>query len=406
MHTRIYILGFMGCGKTTHGKRLAKNLNYRFIDLDQWIENRTELTVAEIFAQQGEEAFREMETEAIKALGKEEDVVISTGGGAPCHNNHITDPYFNLAAEEYLLKSSHEEYFLLWRNEPSIVVGKHQNALAEIDLTYARERGFKVARRISGGGTVFHDLGNLNFSFITNGEEGKQVNYRKYARPIVEVLAKLGIEASFSKRDDILVGGMKISGNASHVYKQRVLHHGTLLFSSDLTDLSKALKTTPELFTDKAVKSVRSKVTNISDHLENTIDVTVFRDMIIKHIVDENEGVIHEYSEAEIKEISRLQEERFSTWDWNFGYSPKYVFKKEMVVRRGKISVEMKVVSGKIDELFLQSDFLGRTDTTILEKMMTGIRHDPFFIEEHLKKEELSIEKLGLEVEVLKDLFL
>ena len=154
-----------------------------------------------------------------------------------CIADHRTDPYFNLAAEEYLLKSKNEDYFMLWRNEPSIVVGKHQNALAEIDLLYAREKGFKVARRISGGGTVFHDLGNLNFSFISNGEEGKLINYRKYATPIVEVLGMLGIEATFSKRDDILIEGMKISGNASHVYKQRVLHHGTLLFSSDLSDL-------------------------------------------------------------------------------------------------------------------------------------------------------------------------
>jgi len=294
----------------------------------------------------------------------------------------------------------------LWQNEPSIVVGKHQNALAEIDLAYARQKGIKVARRVSGGGTVFHDLGNLNFSFISNGEEGKLINYRKYASLIVEVLAKLGIEASYSKRDDILIDGMKISGNASHVYKQRVLHHGTLLFSSDLSDLSKALKTKPELFTDKAVKSVRSKVTNISDHLKNKIGVKVFRDAIIKHIVENHKGVPYIYSDADIQEISRLREERFSTWEWNFGYSPKYIFKKEVVMRGGKINTEMKVVNGKIDELFIQSDFLGRTDTTKLEKMMTGIRHDPLFIEEKLHEERDGINRLELQIEKLMTLFL
>ncbi len=323
-----------------------------------------------------------------------------------CIINHRTDPYFNLAAEEYLLKNSSEEYFMLWQNEPSIVVGKHQNALAEIDLIYAREKGFKVARRISGGGTVFHDLGNLNFSFISNGEEGKLINYRKYASPIVEVLGTLGIEATFSKRDDILIDGMKISGNASHVYKQRVLHHGTLLFSSDLSDLSKALKTSPDLFTDKAVKSVRSKVTNISDHLKISMEVTAFRDAIMNHIVDNHEGKMYEYSTLDVQEISHLRDERFSTWEWNFGYSPKYVFRKDMTEKRGKISVEMKVVNGKIAELFIQSDFLGRTDTTELEKMITGTRHDPLFIEEKLREEEDGLSKLGFEIEKLKGLFL
>lgn len=323
-----------------------------------------------------------------------------------CISDHRTDPYFNLAAEEFLLKNHREEYFLLWRNEPSIVVGKHQNALAEIDLNYAREKGFKVARRISGGGTVFHDLGNLNFSFISNGEEGKLINYRKYANPIVEVLKSLGVEATFSKRDDILIEGMKISGNACHVFKQRALHHGTLLFSSDLSELSKALKATPDLYTDKAVKSVRSKVTNIVDHLQNKIEVEAFRDAIMKHIIEKHKGVLYEFSEDDLREISRLREERFSTWDWNFGYSPKYVFKKEIVLREGKLRVEMKVVSGKIEELFVQSDFLGRTDTTVLEKMIAGIRHDPLYIEERLSEEEQVISKLGLEIEDLKILLL
>ncbi|MFC2129363.1 lipoate--protein ligase [Bacteroidota bacterium] len=324
-----------------------------------------------------------------------------------CIADHRTDPYFNLAAEEYLLKNSSEEYFMLWRNEPSIVLGKHQNALAEIDLTYAREKGFKVARRISGGGTVFHDLGNLNFSFISNGEEGKLINYRRFATPIVEVLGKLDVVASFSKRDDILIDGMKISGNASHVYKKRVLHHGTLLFSSDLTDLSKALKTAPGKFSDKAVKSVRSRVTNISDHLNIEMDVKKFRDVIMEYILDSWQGSIRNaYSEGDIQEIEQLAEERFSTWEWNFAYSPKYVFRKEERIKKGLLSVEMKVVSGIIEELYIQSDFLGRSDTTLLEKMLTGIRHDPLFIEEEIIINEQKLSDIGITQSELTSLFL
>lgn len=305
------------------------------------------------------------------------------------------------------MKNSVEEYFLLWRNEPSIVVGKHQNVLAEIDLVYARGKGFKVARRISGGGTVFHDLGNLNFSFITNGEEGKLINYRRYVTPIVEVLGKLGVEATFSKRDDILINEMKISGNASHVFKKRVLHHGTLLFSSDLSDLSKALKVAPERFSDKAVKSVRSKVTNIAEHLKQEIDVLTFRDLIMNHIIDSGSGnVMYSYSDADIEEITRLRDEKFSTWEWNFGYSPKYLFKKEISTERGLLSVEMKVVSGVIEEIFLQSDFMGRSDTTILEKIMVGVRHDPEFIKTIIQKEGQQLSSIGISGEELETLFL
>ncbi len=324
-----------------------------------------------------------------------------------CITDHSTDPYFNLAAEEYLMKNSAEEYFLLWRNEPSIVVGKHQNVLAEIDLMYARGKGFKVARRISGGGTVFHDLGNLNFSFITNGEEGKLVNYRKYATPIVEVLGSMGVEATFSKRDDLLINEMKISGNASHVFKKRVLHHGTLLFSSDLSDLSKALKVTPERFSDKAVKSVRSKVTNICDHLKQEMDILTFRDKIVEHIIDSESGnEMYSYSDADILEITRLRDEKFSTWKWNFGYSPKYQFKKEITLERGRLSVEMKVVGGVIEEIFLQSDFVGRSDTTILEKMLMGVRHDPEFIKLEIQNEKHQLSNIGISGEELESLFL
>ncbi len=319
-----------------------------------------------------------------------------------CITDHRTDPYFNLAAEEYLLKNSTGEYFMLWRNEPSIVVGKHQNALAEIDLNYARDKGFKVARRVSGGGTVFHDFGNLNFSFISNGEEGKLINYRKFATPIVEVLGILGIEATFSKRDDILIDGMKISGNASHVYKTRVLHHGTLLFSSDLSDLSKALKTEPERYTDKAVKSVRSRVTNISQHLKQDMDVLAFRDRIMEYILETWKGSKrYEYNEQDIQEIEQLKADRFSTWDWNFGYSPKYKFNKQVILDRGKLGIEVSVVRGKIEEVYVQADFMGRTQTTELERMLSGVRHDPVFLEERLGEGKERIGEIGLSVDVI-----
>ena len=164
-----------------------------------------------------------------------------------------TDPHFNLAAEEYLLKETDRDYAFFYINGPSIIIGKHQNAWAEINLPWTRKNNIPVVRRISGGGTVWHDEGNLNFSFVLTGEEGKLVNFREYAAPVLDFLVKLGIPAEFGKRNEIMVEGLKISGNAEHVFRKRVLHHGTLLFSSDLSQLKDALDTDPEEYQDKSI---------------------------------------------------------------------------------------------------------------------------------------------------------
>ena len=185
--------------------------------------------------------------------------------------NKNTNPYFNLAAEEYVLKEFQEECFMLWRNEPSIIVGKNQNTLAEINLDYVRQHKIPVVRRLSGGGAVFHDLGNLNFTFIVNEDVSSFSDFKRFTQPIIDVLRKLSVNAEFSGRNDITIDGKKISGNAQYYYKNRILHHGTLLFSSSITDLSAALKVRPVKFEDKGVKSVSKRVTNISEHLKEPL---------------------------------------------------------------------------------------------------------------------------------------
>ena len=182
-----------------------------------------------------------------------------------CVNNIYTDPYFNMAMEEYFLKNFTENIFILWRNEPAVIVGKHQNSLAEINVDYVTEKGIKVVRRLTGGGAVFHDLGNINFTFIENGSKP---DFQKFTRPILDVLIDLGVDARFEGRNDLTIGGRKFSGNAIAVWKNRTLEHGTLLFSAVMEDLSGALKVNPLKFEDKAVKSTRSRVTNISEHLK------------------------------------------------------------------------------------------------------------------------------------------
>lgn len=308
-----------------------------------------------------------------------------------CIIRHETDPYFNLAAEEYVLKHFERDTFMLWRNEPAIIVGKHQNTLAEINQDYVKENMIKVVRRLSGGGAVFHDLGNLNFTFIASGENHQLVDFRKFTQPILEVLQKIGIEAKFEGRNDLTIAGRKFSGNAEHVYKNRVLHHGTLLFSSQMTDLSSALNVDPDKFQDKAVKSVRSRVTNISEHLKTPLSVLEFRDLILNHVMESTPGAeLYSFTQDDISAIARLRDEKYITWDWNFGYSPKYNFRKTVKTNGGKLEVTLEVVNGAIEKARFFGDYFNKLDPVDIEQALTGTLHNETAISERLKDFEIS----------------
>lgn len=291
---------------------------------------------------------------------------------------HNTNPWFNLATEEYILKNFEEDSFMLWRNEPSIIVGKHQNTLAEINVDYVKQNNIKVVRRLSGGGAVFHDLGNLNFTFIRKGEKESLIDFRKYTEPILEVLQKLGIDARFEGRNDLTIDGKKFSGNAEHIWKSRVLHHGTLLFSAMMTDLTQALNVDPRKFQDKAVKSVRSRVTNISEHLTTPMDVLQFSELIEKHILEKYpEAKFYDLTDDDHDNINELVRMKYGTWEWNFGYSPQYNFKKVVRAERsGTIEFDLDVHNGQIRHIRFFGDYFNKADTEELEKMMTGIPHN------------------------------
>ena len=319
-----------------------------------------------------------------------------------CIQSEYTDPYFNLSSEEYLLKCFHEDVFLLYKNSPSIVVGKHQNTLAEINLAFVREKEIIVARRISGGGTVFHDPGNLNFAFITSGKEGDLVNYRKSTLPIIDAMATMGLDVKLGKRNELLLGDLKISGTASHVFKQRVLHHGTLLFSSKLSDLSNALKIQPERFSDRAVKSIRSKITNIQDHLIHHMNMNDFQNRIYNYILNSMETAIqYGYTDHDLKEIHKLRDSKFSTWEWNFGYSPKYQFSRSLKLESGFINLQMNVVKGVIEEINFTGDFMSIKDIHALEDVLVGTIHDPETLRLRLSGIQVADYISGLENEEL-----
>jgi lipoate-protein ligase A len=298
-------------------------------------------------------------------------------------NNTNINPYFNMAVEEYILKEFKEDCFMLWRNEPAIIVGKNQNTLSEINLEYIQANNIPVVRRLSGGGTVFHDLGNLNFTFIKNNSEENFNNFRKFTFPILNVLKSLNVNAEFSGRNDLTIEGKKFSGNAQYNYKNRVLHHGTLLFSSDISNLSKALQSKPLKFQDKSIKSVISRVTNISSHLKQPLSIIDFEALIMNFIITEDSSAsLYEFNDYDLCNINKLREEKYSTWEWNFGHSPKYNFTNEKKFPFGTVECNIQVDHGIIKAIVIYGDFFSKLDVSDIESKLIGVNH----VESEVKK--------------------
>jgi len=294
-----------------------------------------------------------------------------------CINHISTDPYFNIATDEYIFKHIEEDCFMLWRNDNAIIVGKHQNTLAEINVDYVKEKDIKVVRRLSGGGAVYHDLGNLNFSFTKTGENTEVVDFQKYTKPILEVLQNLGVDAKFEGRNDLTIDGKKFSGNAEHVFKNKVLHHGTILYSSEMKDVSGALKINPLKYKDRAVKSIPKRVTNVSEHLKSPLALEDFTQMIMDHILATHENCkLYEFTTEDIHEIEKIRDKKYATWEWNFGHSPKYNFQQGVRSKGGTIEMNLKVAKGIIENAKIYGDFFGSKDISEIENALIGKRHD------------------------------
>jgi lipoate-protein ligase A len=305
-----------------------------------------------------------------------------------CITRHETDPYFNLAAEEYVMDHFDRDCFMLWRNEPTIIVGRHQNTLAEINLDYVRENNLPVVRRLSGGGAVFHDLGNLNFTFIAGGGDGNhrtEVDFRRFTQPILDALQGLGVDARFEGRNDLTIDGRKFSGNAEYVHGGRILHHGTLLFSARMADVAAALRPDPAKFDDKAVKSVRSRVTNISEHLPRPMTVLEFRDCLMEYVMAETPGAeAYTFSAQDRAAIERLRDTKYATWEWNFGHSPRYNFSKRARTPGGTVEVTLDVADGVIQAAHFYGDYFTHGDPAELAAGLVGATHREDALRERL----------------------
>ena len=295
-------------------------------------------------------------------------------------------PSFNLAVEEYLLKQTADDYFMLWRNDRSVIVGRNQNTHAEINDEFIRKNNIPVIRRLTGGGTVFHDLGNLNYTFITRSG-GHFNDYSYFAEPVLETLSDIGVQAQLSGRNDLLIDTRKFSGNAQCTFGKAVMHHGTLMFSADLSDMSGALNLNPLKTQSKGIASVRSRVTNISEHLSKPLSIEQFaailRDKILSVYAD---AVPYELTDADIAAIEKLEREKYATYEWNFGFAQQYALSKAARFEGGTVDVQLSIEHNKIKSVRIYGDYFGRRDVAELEQALIGAQYSPDGVGEVLSK--------------------
>ena len=311
--------------------------------------------------------------------------------------SNSTDPYFNLALEEYVFERlpKDESYFMLWQNANTIVIGKYQNAFEEINQKAVDEREIRVARRLSGGGAVYHDMGNLNFTFIVDRNDIEGLNFKVFVEPVVETLRGFGVEAEFSGRNDILIKGMKISGNSQYVKKDRVMHHGCIMLDSDLEKVADALKVKEAKFKSKQSKSVRSRVTTINANAPRRISMEEFKAALKARILGDESVEAYELTEEDLAAIERLRNEKYATWEWNYGRAAQYEMTREEKFDSGLVTVNLTVRDGRIDGIRFYGDFFGNGEIEDLEQSLKGVILDSR-LEEKLRELDLDEYMAGI----------
>ncbi len=320
-----------------------------------------------------------------------------------------TDPAFNLALEQYVFDcmDRNQEYFMLWQNDNTVVIGKNQNAFAEVNQKIAEAKQIKVVRRLSGGGAVYHDMGNLNFTFILDAKDATNLDIQLFCQPIADLLRSLGVPAEVNGRNDITIEGKKFSGNSQYLKQGHIMHHGTIMFDSDLSLVADVLNVSADKFQSKAAKSVKSRVTNLAPYLPEGFTLEEFKRLLLKHILKREDVQPYVFTNDDLQAIEKIKAERYGTWEWNFGHSPAYsVEKSRRFENCGKIEVHMNTEDGKITALQFFGDFFGMADPAVLAQHLLHTKLERAALEERLAPCKIEQYFHGLQKEELIDLLL
>lgn len=307
--------------------------------------------------------------------------------------NDNTDPLYNMAFDEYALEQLplDEPLFFLWQNSPSVIIGLNQNVYSEVNLDYLREHGITLARRVTGGGAVYHDLGNLNYTIVGRSADLER-DYPKYAHYMLHALRALSVDAELSGRNDILVGGRKVSGYAKRVYKDRLMVHGTLMYDVDLQRLTDALTPSVEKLAAKGISSVRSRVDNLRNYLPHTItNVSDLLHQLEQHLSRQYEDQEYLLNEEQLAAITRLRNQKFATYEWIYGRSPHTSLVRSARFSCGRIEVSLQISEGSIAECHISGDFMGNLSAAQLESLLQGVRYERDALRERIVQTDISL---------------
>lgn len=319
-------------------------------------------------------------------------------------NLTTTDPAWNLAVEEYVFDRlpRNRMYVMLWQNDNAIIIGKHQNTLAQVNLPYIKEKGIQVVRRLSGGGAVYHDLGNLNFTFIADALQQETLDMKLFCQPIVRALAAIGVRAEINGRNDITIDGRKFSGNSQYVKNGRVMHHGTILFDSNLDVVDSALQVDPSKIRAKGIQSVRSRVTNVSEHLARDITLDQFRQQLLGQLLQETGAEEYVLTPEDLAAIEQIKRQRYDTWQWNFGTSPECTLRKSARIEGcGTVELYLIVSHGRIEKAQFHGDFFSMQEPEALAARLVGCRPDGEDYRRALEQVDVSAYFMGMTTDQL-----
>lgn len=291
--------------------------------------------------------------------------------------NFNTDPYRNHALEEWLMENREEDCFMLWRNQKAILLGRNQNVYNELNLPYVKKHRIRVVRRISGGGAVFTDEGNIMFTFISQGGRQNFTDFRKFAEPVLSALRSLGIPAEFTGRNDMVINGKKFSGNAQCMYGGKLLHHGTLMYSADMGEMADVLRVSNLKLRGKGIASVKSRVTNISEHMPIPMDIEEFRAYLLDHVMKKTGGArLFRLSQEDWDAVKLKAAGKHATPEWIYGHNPTINARRETKFPGGIIQIHLSVVGGRLENVKIFGDFFGDRDIGNIETALDGTPYE------------------------------